>query len=112
MWVSVSARVGSIGDNKLGGWWSYRASKAGLNQAVKTLDLWLERRAGERGMAVVVHPGTVRTRLSREFWEEVERKGKLMEEEEAAGKILDTVMGLGVEARGRFWDYKGEEIEW
>lgn len=105
--------MGSIGGNRLGGWYSYRASKAGLNQAVKTLDVWLEQKSGRRAMAVCVHPGSVKTALSREFWEGAQKRGELQSADEAAGKVLDMVMGLGVEeGRGGFWDHKGKRIEW
>ncbi|KAL8721301.1 MAG: hypothetical protein Q9181_007744, partial [Wetmoreana brouardii] len=64
----LSARVGSISDNKLGGWYSYRASKAAVNQIVKTFDIELQRRSGEKAMCIGLHPGTVKTGLSKEFW--------------------------------------------
>ena len=60
-------------------------------------------------MAVALHPGTVKTELSREFWGSV-RKGKLFEGEQAARYLVDVVMGLEEGQRGRFWDWKGEEI--
>ena len=63
----MSARVGSISDNRLGGWYSYRVSKAGVNQLVKTFDNHLQATSGANAVAVGLHPGTVKTELSREF---------------------------------------------
>ncbi|KAF8758836.1 Enoyl-(Acyl carrier protein) reductase [Rhizoctonia solani] len=64
--ASISARVGSIQDNELGGWYSYRASKAAVNQVIKTLSLELKARKVP-GVALAYHPGTVRTDLSKDF---------------------------------------------
>ncbi|KAL8824645.1 MAG: hypothetical protein Q9170_008091, partial [Blastenia crenularia] len=75
VFACMSARVGSITDNQLGGWYSYRASKAAVNQIVKTFDVHLKQSAGEKAMAVGLHPGTVKTGLSREFWGNV-KEGK------------------------------------
>lgn len=111
VWANVSARVGSIGDNKLGGWYSYRASKAALNSVTKSLDIEVERKSGDRAIAVAMHPGTVKTDLSREFWGSVP-EGKLFSPEDAAEKVVGVVRGLGVEQRGGFWDWKGVEVEW
>ncbi|KAI5816654.1 hypothetical protein BZA77DRAFT_312677 [Pyronema omphalodes] len=106
VWVNFSARVGSISDNKKGGWYSYRASKAGVNAVTKSFDMWLEQH--KMGMAIAYHPGTVKTALSREFWD----APGIMEADVAAEKCLDVVMGLRKEQRGRCWDWKGEVIEW
>lgn len=111
VWVNMSARVGSIGDNVSGGWYSYRASKAGLNAATKSFDLFLQQRCGAAAMAVSMHPGTVRTGLSKEFWDHVPKE-KLFEPEDAAGKVVGVVQAMRKEQRGKFWDWKGENIEW
>lgn len=108
-WVTLSARVGSITDNCLGGWYSYRASKAGVNQAIKTFDNHLKTSSGSNALAISMHPGTVKTGLSKEFWNNV-KEGKLFEPDFAAGKLLDVVRGLTLEQRGRCWDWKGEEV--
>lgn len=107
----MSARVGSISDNSLGGWYSYRASKAALNQATKTFDVYLRQKGG-RAMCVGMHPGTVRTGLGGgEFWEGVRRQGKvLLETGEAAERVVGVVRRLSGEQGGRCWDWKGEEI--
>ncbi|KZV85330.1 NAD(P)-binding protein [Exidia glandulosa HHB12029] len=107
-WVHISARVGSITQNAKGGWYSYRASKAALNQVVKSFDLQIKMR-GQPAIAVGVHPGTVKTDLSKDFWESVDQE-KLFEPEKAAEMLVGVVNGLGEEQRGRIWDYKGEEV--
>ncbi|KUJ23545.1 NAD(P)-binding protein [Mollisia scopiformis] len=108
-WLNMSARVGSTTDNRLGGWYSYRASKAGVNSFTKSLDLYLAARAGEKAMAIAYHPGTVKTGLSREFWGNVE-EGKLFEVGFAVEKMLEVMRGVGIEGRGRCWDWKGGEV--
>lgn len=111
VWANISARVGSISDNRLGGWYSYRATKAGVNSVTKTFDIYLARVAGERALAVSLHPGTVKTEMSREFWGGV-KEGKLFTPEFSAEKLVGVVMGLGVEQRGMFWDWEGKKVEW
>ena len=105
----MSARVGSISDNRLGGWYSYRASKAGVNQIVKTFDNHLKTASAENAMALALHPGTVRTGLSKEFWGSV-KKEKLFERDWVAERLLDVVKGVGVEGRGKCWDWDGKEV--
>jgi len=105
----MSARVGSISDNRLGGWYSYRASKAGVNQLVKTFDNHLKTASGENAMAVALHPGTVKTDLSKEFWWNV-KKDKLFERDWVAERLIDVVHSVGVEGRGNFWDWDGKEV--
>jgi len=109
-WVHITARVGSIGDNHKGGWYSYRASKAALNQAMHTFDLHLMQKK-RPAMAVGVHPGTMKTELSRGFWKSTPRD-QLREPEEAAERVLDVVGKLGEGQRGRVWDWAGNEVVW
>ncbi|KAL6881914.1 NAD(P)-binding protein [Trichoderma longibrachiatum] len=108
-WLSMSARVGSTTDNLSGGWFSYRASKAAVNSITRSLDFQLRARAGDNAMAVAYHPGTVKTDLSRDFWGGVPEE-KLFSPEYAAERLVDVVCGLGVEDRGRCWDWKGTEV--
>ncbi|KAI0661983.1 hypothetical protein C8Q70DRAFT_961669 [Cubamyces menziesii] len=108
-WVHVSARVGSISDNALGGWYSYRASKAALNQVIRTFDLHLQAKKLP-AISVGVHPGTVKTDLSKAFWNSV-KPGKLFEPEYAAERLAEVVNGLGSAQRGKVWDWKGEEVK-
>ncbi|GBE79428.1 predicted protein [Sparassis crispa] len=107
-WVHVSARVGSISDNRLGGWYSYRSSKAALNQVVRTFDLHLQARKIP-ALCVGVHPGTVKTDFSRQFWSNV-RAEDLFEPEFAAQRLVDVVKGLRPEDRGKVWDWEGKEV--
>ncbi|KAK0234552.1 hypothetical protein EDD85DRAFT_86064 [Armillaria nabsnona] len=107
-WVHVSARVGSISDNRLGGWYSYRASKAALNQVVKTFDLHLAQK-NIPAICVGMHPGTMKTDLSKEFWGGV-REDQLFEPEDAAEKVVRVVNNLGEEHRGRIWDWAQKEV--
>ncbi|EMD96027.1 hypothetical protein COCC4DRAFT_124136 [Bipolaris maydis ATCC 48331] len=105
----MSARVGSISDNRLGGWYSYRASKAGVNQTVKTFDNHLRTASGENAMAVALHPGTVKTGLSKDFWANV-KKEKLFEREWVAERLIDVIEQVGIEGRGKCWDWDGKEV--
>lgn len=110
VWLNMSARVGSVSDNKKGGWYSYRSSKAGVNSLTKSFDLQLQPRSGDKAMAMAYHPGTVKTDLSRDFWGTVE-EGKLFDVEFATEKMVEVVTSrVGLEGRGRCWDWKGEEI--
>lgn len=111
-WLTMSARVGSISDNALGGWYSYRSSKAAVNQLVKTFDAYLKISAGDKAIAVSYHPGTVKTDLSKEFWSNVKEE-KLFSPEYAAGRMLDVVAGFQdvSNARGKCWDWKGTEVK-
>ncbi|KAI0770188.1 NAD-P-binding protein [Fomes fomentarius] len=108
-WVHVSARVGSVSDNHLGGWYSYRASKAALNQVIRTFDLHLQAKKLP-AICVGVHPGTVKTDLSKAFWKGVP-PGKLFEPGDAAAKLVEVVRKLGTAQRGSVWDWKGEEVK-
>lgn len=110
VWLNMSARVGSVSDNRKGGWYSYRSSKAGVNSLTKSFDLQLQPRGGEKAMAMAYHPGTVKTDLSKDFWATVE-DGKLFDVDFAVEKMVEVVTSkVGLEGRGRCWDWKGEEI--
>ena len=100
-WVHISARVGSIEDNHRGGWYSYRSSKTALNQVVKTFDLHLLRH-GKDALCVGLHPGTVRTDLSRGYWG-TEEKRETFSAEDAASNLVKVVENLRTEQRGRIW---------
>lgn len=109
VWAIMSARVGSISDNGLGGWYSYRASKAAVNQITKTFDNHLKTAAGEKAMAVSLHPGTVKTGLSKEFWANVKEE-KLFTPDFAAEKLVEVVKSRKMDDRGKCWDWAGKEI--
>ena len=104
----VSAKVGSIGDNGLGGWYGYRASKAALNQLVKTASIEQARRSRECAI-VALHPGTVATPLSEPF----SKSGlNVRPPEVAALEIAQVLQGLGPQDNGRFVDYQGQTLPW
>ena len=104
--VFVSAKVGSIGDNALGGWYGYRASKAALNQLVKTASIELTRRNNE-SICVALHPGTVATALSQPF---AKTGLKVRPPEEAASDLLAVLQGLTPEKTGCLMDYHGATL--
>ena len=108
--AALSAMVGSIGDNRLGGWYGYRASKAALNQFVRTLAN--ECRVSHPGAAIVaLHPGTTDTALTRPFQRNIE-PDRLYTPETTATRILDVIDGLGQADSGRFLNWDGTEIPW
>lgn len=108
-WLSMSARVGSISDNRAGGWYTYRASKTAVSSASKSFDNFLQSRSGDNAVAVAYHPGTVKTELSRAFWESVP-EDKLFSTEYAAERMVDVIKGLTLAQRGKCWDWKNEEV--
>lgn len=108
VFATLSARVGSIGDNRLGGWYSYRASKAALNQYVRTAAIELGRRQ-PFALCVALHPGTVATPLSAPF---VKAGLDVQAPEQAAARLLDTIDGLGPGSSGGFFDHRGEPVPW
>lgn len=109
VWVNMSARVGSVSDNRLGGWYSYRSSKAAVNSLTKSFDHQLVTRSGDKAMAMGYHPGTVKTDLSKDYWETTPQD-RLLAPEDAARMMADVVGKIGVGQRGRCWDYKGTEV--
>jgi len=108
VFAALSARVGSISDNHLGGWHGYRASKAALNMLVRNLAIE-ERRRNDRGIVVALHPGTVDTALSRPFQSGVPA-GRLFDAERAALQLLDVIEDLKVTDTGKLFDFEGKEI--
>jgi len=108
VFASLSARVGSIGDNRLGGWYGYRASKAALNQLVRTAAVELARKKPET-VCVALHPGTVRTSLTEGF---AKTGLEVQDPELAAHRLLAVVKKLTPEQSGGFFDHLGEPIPW
>ena len=106
--AALSARVGSISDNRLGGWYAYRASKAALNMVLKTLAIEIGRRFKNQ-IIVGLHPGTVDTDLSKPFQGNVP-EGKLFTAEFSAEKLLDVVDGLSAEDSGNLFDWAGKQV--
>lgn len=103
----LSARVGSIGDNHLGGWVSYRASKAALNQIIRTASIELGRTHPQAVLAAL-HPGTVATSLSAGYAGDRDR----FRPEDSARKLLAVLDGLRSPQSGSFYAYDGSRIEW
>ena len=108
VFAALSARVGSISDNRLGGWHGYRASKAALNMLVRNLAIE-ERRRNDRSIVVALHPGTVDTALSRPFQTNVQ-PGRLFDPERAALQLLDVIEELKVTDSGKLFDFEGAEV--
>lgn len=103
----LSARVGSIGDNRIGGWISYRAAKAAVNQVVHTAAIELARTHREAA-CVALHPGTVATA----FTEKYLGRHPAVTADEAARNLLGVMDGLTPAQTGRFYDWAGKEIPW
>ena len=104
----ISARVGSISDNRLGGWYGYRASKAAVNQLVRTLAIE-DKRRNSSGIVVALHPGTVDTGLSRPFQANVS-PGRLFKPDRAAVQLLDVIDGLRAPDSGKLFAWDGVEV--
>ncbi|WP_439540935.1 SDR family NAD(P)-dependent oxidoreductase [Sphingomonas sp.] len=108
VFAALSARVGSISDNRLGGWHGYRASKAALNMLIRNFAIDAARR-NDRSIVVALHPGTVDTRLSEPFRGTV-APGKLFDPERAALQLLDVIEGLKPVDSGKCFAWDGVEI--
>ena len=107
VFAALSARVGSIADNRLGGWHAYRASKAALNMLVKTCAIELARR-NPQAVCVTLHPGTVDTGLSAPF--QSSRRGGLFTPDESATHLLRVIDGLNGADSGCLFAWDGREI--
>lgn len=103
----LSARVGSIGDNRLGGWISYRAAKAAQNQIIRTAAIEIAR-TNRQAIIVALHPGTVDTDLSQPFSKGRDR----FTPDQSAARLLETINGLDQSQTGQFFAYDGSTIEW
>ncbi|WP_330926194.1 SDR family oxidoreductase [Candidatus Sororendozoicomonas aggregata] len=108
LFAALSARVGSISDNQLGGWYSYRVSKAALNMVIKTAAIEMARR-NQQAVVVGLHPGTVDSFLSRPFQKNVPQ-GKLFTPEYAAQKLLAVCAGLTADDSGKLFAWDGQEV--
>ena len=108
VFAALSARVGSISDNRLGGWYGYRASKAALNMTIRNLAIE-HKRKNDRAIIVGLHPGTVDTQLSQPFQKNVSAK-QLFDTERAALQLLDVLDDLKPADSGHIFAWDGEEI--
>jgi NAD(P)-dependent dehydrogenase (short-subunit alcohol dehydrogenase family) len=105
--ATLSAKVGSIEDNRLGGWYSYRASKAALNMLIKTAAIEFARTKPNTAL-IALHPGTVNSRLSQPFRGEQIGRPPL----DAAGDMLKVIESLEKQDSGTFISYSGERLPW
>lgn len=108
VFAALSARVGSITDNGLGGWHSYRASKAALNMLLKNFALEMGR-THKGGVVVGLHPGTVDSALSEPFQSNLP-EGQLTAPQDAAANLLGVLADLTPEASGKVFDFAGKAI--
>lgn len=109
VFAALSARVGSISDNQLGGWYAYRASKAALNMVIKNASIEIGRQNKE-AIIIGLHPGTVDSDLSKPFQGNVE-EGKLFTPEFSVSKMLEVLDQLKGEDTGKCFAWDGKEIE-
>ena len=103
----LSARVGSIGDNRIGGWHTYRASKAALNQIVHGAAIEMGR-THKQSIVVALHPGTVATAFTSAY----AGRHKTVPSDEAAANLLSVLNGLTPAESGGFYDYAGDVVPW
>lgn len=110
IFATISAKVGSIADNRLGGWYSYRASKAALNMCIKTLAIEWQRTLPNVTVAAL-HPGTTDTALSKPFQKNVPQD-QLFSPEQSVSYMLDVLDGLKPADTGKLWAFDGELLPW
>ena len=108
--VFLSARVGSINDNRMGGWYSYRASKSALNMLLKTAAIEYARRA-KNVKLIAFHPGTTDTALSKPYQKNV-AKGKLFKPDFVARQLLSLVAKTPVDGTLSFLDWDHQAVDW
>jgi len=105
----LSARVGSISDNKLGGWYSYRASKTALNQIVKNFSIEIKR-SNPNSIFIGLQPGTVKSNLSKPFEKNVQSEN-LFTPDYSAAKLLEVIDAVTSDDSGKLYAWNGEEIQ-
>jgi NAD(P)-dependent dehydrogenase (short-subunit alcohol dehydrogenase family) len=109
VFAALSARVGSISDNKLGGWYAYRASKVALNMIIKNAAIEIHRK-NKQAIIVGLHPGTVDSNLSKPFQSNVP-DGKLFTPDYSVKMLLEVLSNLTSESSGRCFSWEGKEVE-
>lgn len=107
VFVVLSARVGSIGDNRIGGWISYRSAKAAVNQIVHTAAIELAR-THKQAAVVALHPGTVATPFTAKYL----GRHPAVEPQDAAQNLISVMDGLTAEHSGQFFDWAGKPVPW
>jgi NAD(P)-dependent dehydrogenase (short-subunit alcohol dehydrogenase family) len=110
VFAAISAKIGSIGDNRLGGWYSYRASKAALNMLIKTAAIEYARKSPNT-ILVLLHPGTTDTRLSKPFQRGVPPE-KLFSVERTVSQLMTVIDGLQPADSGEFFNWDGTPLPW
>ena len=110
VFTTISAKIGSIEDNRLGGWYGYRASKAALNMLLKTIAIEYGRR-NPHTIVVALHPGTTDTRLSQPFQRNVPPE-KLFPVERTVSQLLTIINGLTEDDNGAFFSWDGSSLPW
>ena len=108
IFATLSAKVGSISDNRYGGWYSYRASKAALNQMIKTASIELKMK-NKNAVCVAIHPGTITSKLSKPFQKD---NLKIQSNKESAKNIVQVMTNLKINDSGLFFDWSGDIINW
>ena len=110
VFAAISAKIGSIGDNRLGGWYGYRASKAALNMLMKTVAIEYGR-VSPKTIVVTLHPGTTDTHLSRPFQKNVPPE-KLFSVERCVNQLLKVIDHLTINDTGQFFSWDGNRLPW
>jgi NAD(P)-dependent dehydrogenase (short-subunit alcohol dehydrogenase family) len=110
VFASISAKVGSISDNRLGGWYGYRASKAALNMFLKTTAIEYSRRC-PKTIVVALHPGTTDTQLSQPFQKNVPTE-KLFPVEHTVKLLSQVISNLSLQDSGQFFSWDGTRLPW
>ncbi|KGF72385.1 cell-cell signaling protein [Neosynechococcus sphagnicola sy1] len=108
--ATISAKIGSIGDNHLGGWYGYRASKAALNMFMRTTAIEYQRLC-PRTIVVTLHPGTTDTQLSRPFKRQVKPE-QLFSVERTVKQLLEVLDRLQERDSGEFFSWDGNRLPW
>ena len=110
VFATLSAMVGSIGDNKLGGWYGYRSSKAALNMLIKTSSIEINR-TNKQASLIAIHPGTTNTDLSKPFQSNI-KGDKLYTKQQTAQRIIQVLESIKPENTGQFYNWDGNLIQW
>ena len=108
--ATISAKIGSIGDNQIGGWYGYRASKAALNMFLRTAAIEYKRTSPQTIM-VMLHPGTTDTQLSKPFQRNVPPE-KLFDRDRTATQLLQVLDQLTEKDSGEFFSWDGSRLPW
>ena len=107
VFVNLSARVGSIEDNKMGGWISYRASKAALNQIIKTASIEIQRK-NKNAICIGLHPGTVKTQFTKNYHNRVES----ISAASSVSMLISVIKNIKFSDNGKVFAYDGSVIPW